>query len=102
MDQAAPTILPADLDPLLGAAASPVLVDLRSADESPAADRLIPGAIRRSSADVHTWWLDLPRARPVVVFDVSGGERSRSTVATLRRHGLRASHLEGGFGAWRG
>jgi hypothetical protein len=70
MDQAAPTILPADLDPLLGAALAPVVVDLRSADQISAAERLIPGAIRRSPADVQTWWADLPPARPVVVFDL--------------------------------
>jgi rhodanese-related sulfurtransferase len=77
----------------------PVLVDLRSGEQI--SDRLIPGAIRRSPADVQTWWPDLPRARPVVVFDLSGGESSRSTVETLRRHGLQARHLDGGFAAWR-
>jgi rhodanese-related sulfurtransferase len=99
MDHAAPTILPAELNPLLGAATMPVLVDLRSGEQI--SDRLIPGAIRRSPADVQTWWPDLPRARPVVVFDLSGGESSRSTVETLRRHGLQARHLDGGFAAWR-
>jgi rhodanese-related sulfurtransferase len=101
MDQAAPTTLPADLSPLLGAALAPVLVDLRSAEQISAADRLIPGAIQRSPADVQTWWPDLPRARPVVVFDLSGGEKARSSVEALRRHGLQASSLDGGFAAWR-
>jgi rhodanese-related sulfurtransferase len=97
MDQAEPTILPADLDLLLGAALAPVLVDLRSADPISAADRLIPGAIRRAPADVETWWPDLPRARMVVVFDLSGGKKSRLTAETLRRHGLQASRLHAGL-----
>jgi rhodanese-related sulfurtransferase len=101
MDQAVPTILPDDLNALLGAAQAPVLVDLRPAELISAAGQVIPGAIRRSSADVQTWWAELPRAHPVVVFDLSGGEKSRSTVETLRRHGLQASRLDGGFTAWR-
>src|SRR6266404_1325994 len=101
MDQAAPTILPDDLNASLGAAAGPVLVDLRSAEQVSAADRLIPGALRRAQADVQTWWPDLPTTRPVVVFDLSGGEKCRATVEALRRHGLQASHLTGGYAAWR-
>jgi len=101
MDRAAPTILPDDLNASLGAAMAPALVDLRSAEQVSTADRLIPGALRRSPAEVGTWWSDLPRARPVAVYDLSGGEKSRSTVAALRRHGLQASHLAGGYAAWR-
>jgi rhodanese-related sulfurtransferase len=99
MDQAIPTILSAELDPLLGTPAAPVLLDLRSADETP--DRIIPGAIRRSAADVQAWWSALPRARPVVVFDLSGGTSSRAAAAALTRHGLQARQLDGGFAAWR-
>jgi rhodanese-related sulfurtransferase len=99
MDQAAPTILPAELESLLGTAAAPVLVDLRPAAET--VDRIIPGAIRRSPADVESWWCALPPARPVVVLDLSGGINSRATVAALVRHGLQARHLGGGFAAWR-
>jgi rhodanese-related sulfurtransferase len=101
MDQAAPTILPADLNPQLGAPAAPVVVDLRSAEQISAASRQIPGAIRRPPADVEAWGPGLPRPRPVVVFDLAGGEQSRATVAALRRQGLQASGLDGGFAAWR-
>jgi hypothetical protein len=52
MEQAVPTILPADLDTLLGAALAPVVVELRSAEQISAADRLIPGAIGRSPVEV--------------------------------------------------
>jgi rhodanese-related sulfurtransferase len=101
MDQAAPTILPDEFNPLLGAVSAPVLVDLRSAEQISTTERLIPGAIRRSPADVQTWWTDLPPGRAVVVFDLSGAEKSSSTAETLRRHGLHARHLDGGFAAWR-
>jgi rhodanese-related sulfurtransferase len=94
-----PTILPAELDPLLGTAMAPVLIDLRPAEET--FDRIIPGAIRRSPADVETWWREQPPARPVVVLDLAGEPGSRATVAALIRHGLQARHLEGGFAAWR-
>jgi rhodanese-related sulfurtransferase len=101
MDQAVPMILPDDLSALIGGAATPVVVDLRSAEEISAAERLIPGALWRSSADVQTWGPQLPRARGVVVFDLAGGETSRAAVAALRRQGLQASRLDGGFAAWR-
>src|SRR5450631_3244475 len=98
MDQT-PPMLPADLNVLLGAASAPAPVDLRPAEEI--SDRLIPGALRRLPADVQSWWSDLPRARPVVVYDLFGGESSVATAAALRHHGLQACHLEGGFAAWR-
>jgi rhodanese-related sulfurtransferase len=99
MDQAIPTILPAELAPLLGTAAAPVLVDLRPADQT--FDHLIPGAIRRSPADVESWWHALPPARPVAVLDLAGGPGSHATAAALIRHGLQARHLDGGFATWR-
>jgi rhodanese-related sulfurtransferase len=98
MDQAVPTILPDELCALLGVPAAPVVIDLRAAEET--SQRLIPGAVRRSPADVQTWGPGLPRARPVVVLDLAGGENSRSIAAALRRQGLLASRLEGGFAAW--
>jgi rhodanese-related sulfurtransferase len=97
MDQAQ-TTLPADLNSLLGTAAAPVLVDLRSAEQI--SGRLIPGAVRRSAADVQTWWTDLRPSGPVVILDQSGREGSAATAAALRGNGLQASHLDGGFAAW--
>jgi rhodanese-related sulfurtransferase len=99
MDQA-PDILPADLNSLLGAVAAPVIVDLRSAEQISAAGRQIPGAIRRSPAEVQAWGPGLPRANTVVVFDLAGGEQSGATVAALRGQGSQASGLAGGFAAW--
>ena len=99
MDQAVPTIRPDELCAWLGAPAAPVVIDLRAAAEI--SERLIPGALRRSPADVQTWGPELPRARPVVVFDLAGSEESGPTVAALRRQGVPASRLEGGFAAWR-
>jgi rhodanese-related sulfurtransferase len=101
MDMATPTILPLDLIHVLGTVAAPFLVDIRSAEQISADDRLIPGAIHRSPADVQTWWRDLPPSRPVVVCDLSGGKKSRDTVEALRQQGVQASSLAGGFAGWR-
>lgn len=101
MDEVAPTILPGDLNALLGGPAAPVLIDLRSEEQVSAAERVIPGAIRPSPEDPAAWWSDLPRGRQVAVFDLSGGEKSCLIAEALRRNGLQASRLDGGFAAWR-
>ena len=101
MDEVAQTILPVDLNAWLGTPAAPILIDLRSAQQISADDRLIPGAIRRSPEDLAARWPELPRGRRVVVLDLAGGESSRLAVEALRRNGLQASRLDGGFAAWR-
>jgi rhodanese-related sulfurtransferase len=101
MAETDPTILPIDLDAWLGTPAAPVVVDLRPAQQISADDRLIPGAIRGSPEDLAARWPELPRGRRVVVLDLAGGEMSRLAVEALRRNGLPASRLEGGFAAWR-
>src|SRR5258708_4685390 len=52
MDRAAPTILPDDLNALLGAAMAPALVDLRSAEQVSAADRPISRRAPAESRDI--------------------------------------------------
>ncbi len=84
------------------------IVDIRS-DSQIAADGVIPGA-RRIPRNVLEWRLDpasphalgdlaQPRARIVVVCDE--GCQSSLAAATLRRFGLDATDLIGGFRAWR-
>jgi rhodanese-related sulfurtransferase len=101
MDETVPTILPSDLDRLLGTAAAPILVDIRTGEQIDAADRLIPGAIRKPSDHVQAWWQDAPPARPVVVCDLAGGQKSRESVQALIRRGIAACLLAGGFAGWR-
>ena len=65
-----PSILPTELCDMIGTAAAPI-VDIRSAADLAAIDRLIPGAIHRSPNEVEQWWRELPSSRSVVVYDHS-------------------------------
>ena len=78
-----PSIDPPELYDMLGTAAAPIIVDLRSYDDLTAIDRLIPGAIHRSSDDVEQWWRELPSARPVVVYDLRGSKASEAVAEQL-------------------
>jgi rhodanese-related sulfurtransferase len=78
MDGSQPSILPTDLCDMIGTAAGPLIVDIRSDADLMAIDRLIPGAVHRASQDVEQWWRELPASRPVVVYDLEGGPASQS------------------------
>jgi rhodanese-related sulfurtransferase len=99
MDGNLPSISPLDLYAGIGTATAPVVVDVRTADQFAAIDRLIPGAVRRSSDDVEDWRRSLPPSRPIVVCDLFQRE-SRKIVETLRRLGTNARDLTDGFAAW--
>ncbi len=100
MDGSQPSVLPTDLCDMLGTAAAPSIVDLRSDANLAAIDRLVPGAIHRSPEDVERWWRELLPSRSVVVYDRGGGPASESVVGELARHGIDAGTLAGGFAAW--
>src|SRR6476660_5367651 len=100
MEREQPGVLAASLHDVLGSAAAPIVVDVRSIDDVHAIDRLIPGAIHRPSPAVQSWWRDLPSSRPVVVCDLSGGEQSWEVAAELQRCGTPASYLVAGFIGW--
>ena len=85
-----------------------VLVDIRS-DSQRAADGLVPGA-RHIPRNVLEWRLDpasdhrdgyctRPGLRVVLICDE--GYQSSLAAATLRRFGVDATDVEGGFQAWR-
>src|SRR5262245_64384002 len=93
MDKDIPAILPTDLSEAIGTATAPIVVDIRSADEVHAVDRLIPGALHRPSEDVQSWWRDLPSGAGVVVCDLSGGEKAWQVTKALRRSGTDAGYL---------
>jgi rhodanese-related sulfurtransferase len=97
---------PAEAD--RAAAAGAVLVDIRS-DSQLAADGLVPGA-RHISRNVLEWRLDPscehrdgdctgPGLRVILICDE--GYQSSLAAATLRRFGVDATDVEGGFQAWR-
>lgn len=96
----APNSIPVDkLARLVGASPNLVLIDVRSDEDFAADPRLVPGAIRRSHADVATWGPQL-RGRSAVVICQKGGRLSQGTAAWLRHEGVAAEALDGGATAW--
>ncbi len=100
MDGALPSVSPPDLANIIGTAAAPIVVDVRSAADLAAIDRLIPGSIHRPHDDVEQLWRALPAKRPVVVCDLSGSQTSWTVVEALCRFGADASYLMDGFAGW--
>lgn len=96
----APNMIPADkLLRLLGLARTPAVIDVRS-DEAFADDpRLIPGAVRRSAADVARWASEL-RGRSAIVTCRKGEELSQGVAAWLRHESVPAEALQGGASGW--
>jgi rhodanese-related sulfurtransferase len=100
MDGTLPSISPPDLAEIIGTAAAPIVVDVRSAEDLAAIDRLIPGSIHRPQDGVERLWRTLPAKRPVVVCDLSGSQASWMVVEALRRFGADARYLMDGFAGW--
>jgi hypothetical protein len=48
---------------MIGTAAGPPIVDIRSDADLVAIDRLIPSAVHRASQDGEQWWRELPASR---------------------------------------
>ena len=88
------SISPDKLFRLIGTSNCPAIVDVR-----PEGDELLPASVRRRAEDVRDWAGELA-GRNVVVSCAHGKERSAGTAAILRREGIAAEILEGGFSAW--
>lgn len=98
---AAPTeISTAHLARLIGTPEAPRVVDVRTNDDYAADPRLVPGAVRRSYANVAEWAADA-RGQSVVVVCQKGLKLSHGVAGWLRHEGIVAETLEGGFEAWR-
>jgi rhodanese-related sulfurtransferase len=101
MDGTLPSISPDDLAGLIGTAAAPIVVDVRSTVDLAVVDRLIPGSIHQLQSDVEQLCRRLPAQRPIVVCDLSGSHASRTVVEALRRRDVDARYLADGFAGWR-
>jgi len=84
---------------LIGTPKCPALIDVRIEEDFAASPRLIPGAVRRSHADVAEW-APAMAGQPAVVICQKGQKLSQGTAAWLRHFGIPAESLEGGFEAW--
>ncbi|MBA4265290.1 MAG: superoxide dismutase [Comamonadaceae bacterium] len=78
-----------------------LMVDVRRAGVFEQATTMIANAQWRDPAAVRNWANELPADLEVVVYCVHGHEVSRATALRLRSAGLHASHLHGGFEAWK-
>jgi len=101
MDEIRHTISPHDLHRSIGAAASPLIIDVRRPDAFDADDTLIAGAIRRLPDAVERWRNELPAGRRVVAYCAHGQQVSQGVAAALLAAGADAGYLEGGISAWR-
>jgi rhodanese-related sulfurtransferase len=100
MQQALPSISPADLYARLGTAAAPTLVDVRRAADFATAGELIVSAFHRDPEAVEQWRNDLPGGRQVVVHCVHGRQVSQCVAAALRAADIDALYLQGGIAGW--
>jgi hypothetical protein len=99
-DGTLPSISPLDLAKIVGTAAAPIVVDVRSMIDLAVVDRLIPGAIHRPLSSAEPLYQALPARRPIVVCDLSGSHTSWTVVEALRGFGVDARYLMEGFVGW--
>jgi rhodanese-related sulfurtransferase len=78
---------------------APVLLDVRTEEDSAADPRSLPGAVRRDWRTASDWAPGYA-GRPVVVVCQRGLKLSQGVAAWLRHLGARAETLEGGFEGW--
>ena len=95
------TIRPDELVRLLARGEAPLLFDLRKVPDYTSDPRLLPGAIKRSLAEIEAWGPSIPPGKPVVVYCAEGRTVGSAAVDWLQGHGHAARQIEGGFAAWR-
>jgi rhodanese-related sulfurtransferase len=89
------------LSRLIGRPDAPTLIDVCTEEDYAANPRLIPGALRRSWADVPDWGPAFVAAgKPAVVICKKGLKLSQGVAAWLRHEGVSADSLEGGVVEW--
>jgi Fe-Mn family superoxide dismutase len=79
----------------------PLVIDVRKPEAFRAEPATIPGAIWRDPLALADWSGGLPGGRAVVVYCVHGHEVSRNACDALRRRGIDAHLLAGGFEGWK-
>ncbi len=85
---------------LIGTAAMPALVDVRTDEDFAENPRLIPGAVRRPHTNAMDW-APAFAGKPAIVICQKGKKLSEGVAAWLRHAGSSAEVLEGGFEAWK-
>jgi rhodanese-related sulfurtransferase len=88
------------LSRLIGTTTTPVLIDVRTADDFAADPSIIPGALRRSHEAAADWATSFSD-RSVIVICQKGLKLSEGSAAWLQHAGATAETLDGGFEAWK-
>ncbi|HEV7267856.1 MAG TPA: sulfurtransferase/chromate resistance protein [Falsiroseomonas sp.] len=78
---------------------TPVLIDVRTAEDAAADPRFLPASLRRDHREVASW-ASAFAGRGVVAVCQKGQKLSEGVAAWLRHEGAQAEVLEGGFLAW--
>ena len=79
MDGTLPSISAGDLAGIIGTAAAPIVIDVRSAVDLAVVDRLIPGSIHHPQSDVQDLRTRLPATRPIITRALHGMVLWKST-----------------------
>jgi rhodanese-related sulfurtransferase len=87
------------LSRLIGTANMPALIDVRTAEDFAADQRLIPGAVRRNHEEAADWGEEFS-GRSAIVVCLRGQKLAQGTAAWLRHVNVAAEALEGGFEGW--
>jgi rhodanese-related sulfurtransferase len=96
------SISPEKLVRLIGVPRGPALIDVRTDEDFTHDPRLVPGALRRSHANVASW-ADQFAGKSAVVVCEKGQKLSEGVAAWLRHAGARSAEvLAGGHAAWTG
>jgi rhodanese-related sulfurtransferase len=85
---------------LIGTAAMPALIDVRTDEDFTENPRLIPGAVRRPHTNPMDWAPAFV-GKPAIVICQKGKKLSEGVAAWLRHAGSAAEVLDGGFEAWK-
>jgi rhodanese-related sulfurtransferase len=93
-------ISPDKLARILGTPRAPVLIDVRSDEDSATDPRLLPGSIRVDDRTLSAFAARLGGQASIAICQ-AGHRRSQGTAAILRAEGCSAEYLDGGFEAWR-
>jgi rhodanese-related sulfurtransferase len=96
-----PSLFPETVMSLLQTSRPPAVVDVRKRLAFEADPAMLPGAVWRDPHAVVQWAAELPSGCSVVVYCVHGHEVSQAVRDALRRRGVMAGIIEGGFEGWR-
>jgi rhodanese-related sulfurtransferase len=100
MSSASFFVSPQQLWPLIGTAQAPLILDVRRRDIYDAAPGLVPTATWREPETYAQWTPALSGDRPIVLVCRYGHNLSQMVAADLRRRGIAAQVLEGGYQSW--